>query len=90
MEKTIRKTNKEIRELILKALKQRNMSIHEISATMSLHWTSVKHHLTWLKGSDLVAEVYSHPRLKVFSLKSSLQASKEGIRQESYDQIIHE
>lgn len=86
MEKAIRKTNKEIRELILKALEQRNMSIHEISATMSLHWTSVKHHLTWLKGSDRVAEIYSHPRLKIFSLKAALPGSKE----ENYDQIIHE
>ena len=63
-----RRTHKTIRLLILKSLKNKRKSIHEISIAAGVNWRTTELHLTFLKGKEFVAEVFKHHQLRIFEL----------------------
>jgi len=63
-----RRTHRQIRFLILTALKNKNKSIHEISRIAKVNWRTTELHLTFLKGKEFVTEVFRHHQLRVFGI----------------------
>lgn len=63
-----RRTNKDIRHLILYSLKNKDRSIHEIAANTNINWRTTELHLTFMKGREYVSEVFRHHQLRIFKL----------------------
>ena len=65
---TKKRTFKELQVIILKALKQENLTIYQISKQTKLHFHVVKHQLILLKGQDYAEVVFEHGKFKLFSI----------------------
>ena len=63
-----RKTFGRIRYIILSAFKDKQLTAYEISKITGIYWPTVRNHLIYLKGTDMIKEVFRHNRLKVFGL----------------------
>ena len=67
----VRRTNRELRLSILELLKKLNqhtVSIRQISEKTGIDWYTVERHLNYLKGRDLVREVFRHRMLRLFQI----------------------
>ena len=58
----------QLQKLILKSLKNQNLTINEISAKSKVNWNSTAHQLILLKGHEYVKEVFRHKRLRIFEI----------------------
>ncbi|MBR9699880.1 hypothetical protein GOV09_05470 [Candidatus Woesearchaeota archaeon] len=65
---TGKRTFKQLQKLILRSLKARPLTINEISSKSRVNWNSTAKQLILLKGHELVKEIISHRRLRVFEL----------------------
>lgn len=64
----VRRTNKELRTRILASFTDKPMPIREIAKKAKVDWYSTERHLTYLKGRDMVKEVFSHRLLRLFHI----------------------
>lgn len=64
----VRKTFKKIRDIILSSFKNKPRTAFEISQLTGIYWPTVKSHLIYLKGTDLIEEAFRHKRIKIFKL----------------------
>jgi predicted transcriptional regulator len=53
---------------LLTTLKKGPMSVHDIAKKSGINWNTTKRQLIHLKGQDLVREVFSHPRLRIYEI----------------------
>jgi len=64
----LKRKHKEIRKLILENLKDKILSINEISTSIKSKWNVANNHLIWLKGKEFVKETMTHRRLRLFEI----------------------
>ncbi len=64
----MKKTYEEIRRNVLLSLFNGKKTINEISRDSGVNWKTVQRHLTYLKGIELVSEVFSSPYVRIFDL----------------------
>ncbi len=62
---------KELQSLILKSLKNRPLTINEISEKSGINWNSTSHQLILLKGHEYVKEIFRHKRLRLFEITNT-------------------
>ena len=62
-----RRTNKDIRTSILSSLSSAK-SINEIASAAAINWHTTELHLNYLKGRELVKEIFHHHKLRIFEL----------------------
>jgi predicted transcriptional regulator len=59
---------KDLQRLILRTLAKSTKTINEISESAKINWNSTSRQLILLKGHELVREIFSHKRLRVFEI----------------------
>lgn len=64
----VRRTNKELRTRILTSFNNQPMPIREIAKKSKIDWYATERHLNYLKGRELVTEVFRHKLLRLFQL----------------------
>ncbi len=57
----------EIRNKILLILSTQK-TLNQIATETEINWRTVNNHLTYLKGMDIVKEVFSSPYVRIFEL----------------------
>jgi predicted transcriptional regulator len=77
-----RRKNKEIRDLILKSFKAMPKSIHELAISANINWRTTELHLNYLKGRELVKEVFTHRKLRIFEITKQ---GKEFLERGNYE-----
>ena len=64
----MKRTYEDIRESIIKAINGKQKTINEISRISKVNWKTVQRHLTYLKGSGLIIEVFSSRYVRIFEI----------------------
>lgn len=64
----VRRTHKEIRIRILSSLSDEPLPIRVIAQKSKVDWYSTERHLNYLKGREVVTEVFRHKLLRLFTL----------------------
>ena len=64
----VRRTNKELRFLILNKLKSGLKSINDLAQLAGINWNTTERQITWLKGKDLIEVVYKSKRIRIFAI----------------------
>jgi predicted transcriptional regulator len=64
----VRRTNKELRIRILCSFSNQPRPIREIAHKSKVDWYATERHLNYLKGRELVTEVFRHKLLRLFQL----------------------
>ncbi len=63
-----KRTHKAIQGQLLRTLAREQLSIHDLASRAGVNWSTTQRQLIILKGKDLVREVFSHPRLRLFEI----------------------
>ena len=58
----------EIREIILKNLRDGRKTVNQISSETGINWKTVDNHLIYLVGKGMAQVVFSSPYVKIFEL----------------------
>ena len=83
-----RRSNRKLRILILTSFQNQTLPIREISNRAGIDWYSTERHLTYLKGRDIVKEVFRHRLLRLFELTELGEDIVKAIKQHSKDKAI--
>ncbi len=64
----MRRTNQELRFLILSKLKSELKSINDLAQLAEINWNTTERQITWLKGKDFINEVYKSRKIRIFAI----------------------
>jgi len=84
----VRRTNRELRTLILNSFQNQSLPIREIAKRAGIDWYSTERHLTYLKGRDMVKEVFTHKLLRLFEITELGNSIVEELKKKRQDKKI--
>ena len=57
-----------LQEILLSSLKNSPLTINELAYKSNINWNTTSNQLVLLKGHDLVDEIFTHKRLRIFKI----------------------